>query len=481
MIIPENRTSHTHLSTSAGRALAIILLIDGARPDIFRNLLDDGQLPNIQKEILSQGTFRVATSCCPSTTGPAYLPFLTGCFPGRLNIPGIRWLDKDEFRRRRFGLSRFRSYNGIEALLFNRDLPGSHPTLFELFQRPYNVFSMITRGLPPGHNLCGKRKPFYYLYAHIAEDWTMIDKLAYKYLVSSLALNPDFVFAVLPGVDAYSHLNHPGHEKTLAAYLFVDFVIGRIIDKLKKQRRWDNTLLIITSDHGLTATHTHLDLALFLKARKINPLFYPIVWKTRPQAAVMISGNALGHIYWLGHNSQPGNSSKMNEEIKCELLARPEIDLLLSRNENGSILVESAPGRAEIVQNGALLSYLPHDADPLGYGCLDRPLDREEALKVTIDTQYPDGLVQIAQLFTASRTGDLVVISRNGYDLRKAYEWPEHHASHGSLCREHMLVPLIYNQTGWDNRPARTADLFNTILKWSGRPEIQNTDGRSLL
>ena len=73
-------------------------MADGARPDVFKRLLDEGHLPNIKNEILSQGTYREATSCFPTTTGPAYLPMLNGCFPGTMNIPGIRWFDKKEFR-----------------------------------------------------------------------------------------------------------------------------------------------------------------------------------------------------------------------------------------------------------------------------------------------------------------------------------------------------------------------------------------------
>ena len=45
----------------------------------------------------------------------------------------------------------------------------------------------------------------------------------------------------------------------------------------------------------------------------------------------------------------------------------------------------------------------------------------------------------------------------------------------------HMTVPLIYNATGWDERPARTVDLFNTILKWSGKDVVENADGRTLV
>lgn len=282
----------------AAKKLTLIFLVDGARPDVIQEMISQGRLPHIA-EIVSNGTFREAVSCCPSTTGPAYMPFLSGCFPGTVNIPGIRWLDKAAYYGKKGGLSRFRSYNGIEAPLFNADIALGHPTIFELFERPYNIFSIITRGLPRGHNLGSTVKPFAYLYAHFTDDWKRVDTLSLRYLMAALEQNPDFVFVVFPAVDTYSHLNHPRHEKTLAAYEYVDFAIGTAVEKLKRQGRWDETLLIVTSDHGLTATHKHLDLALFLEKHKIKTLSYPLVWKRDPQASVMISGNALGHVYWL--------------------------------------------------------------------------------------------------------------------------------------------------------------------------------------
>jgi predicted AlkP superfamily phosphohydrolase/phosphomutase len=44
----------------------------------------------------SGGTTRAIT-VFPSTTSVAYLPFLTGCTPGRCNIPSIRWLDRRSY------------------------------------------------------------------------------------------------------------------------------------------------------------------------------------------------------------------------------------------------------------------------------------------------------------------------------------------------------------------------------------------------
>ncbi|MDZ7292967.1 MAG: alkaline phosphatase family protein [candidate division KSB1 bacterium] len=464
--------------------LVIIYLVDGARPDVMRELLENGDLPNIHREIVEPGTFRTASSCFPSTTGPAYLPFLAGCFPGTMNIPGIRWLDKAEFHDKRWGKNSFRSYMGYEAQWFNDDLPKDRPILYELFQRPFNIYSMITRGLPKGHNLTRSTKLPLYFYAHVTDHWKPVDKAAHHYLMRALDLNPDFIFAVFPGVDSYSHLKHPRHAETIAAYRYVDFSIGQVVEKLKRLGRWDSTLLIITSDHGLTATHEHFDLALYLQNCGMKTLYYPIVWKVRPKASVMISGNSAGLVYYLdGKNGAP----LVGEQIKAalgehwdELLARKEIDFIAYRHGNDVYEIASGRGHALIVRQSEGWCYLPQDGDPFGLGKIAQPLDRQQALETTFDSDYPDALVQIEQFFSCSRSGDLVVTARNGYDLRKAFEWPEHHSSHGSLHREHMIVPLIYNQTGWHPRPARTADLFNTILKWAGKPTLENTDGQPL-
>jgi len=447
----------------------------------MRNLINSGNLPNIGNLISAGGTFRTAVTCCPSTTGPAYLPFLTGCFPGTVNIPGIRWLDKEEFFRRKWGLMRYRSYNGIEAPLLNNDLPQYRPTIFELFERPLNIYSLITRGLAKGRNLTAKSKLFHYLHAHLTDDWKAVDAHAFKYMMLAIDSDPDFIFAVFPGVDCYSHLNHPFHEKTISAYKFVDFAVGEATKKLQLQGRLDNTLIIIASDHGLTATYIHLDLAKFLQRRKINTLYYPMIWKWRPRASVMISGNALGHVYWL--DNHPGDGAPADDITSAcsELLQRREIDLLISRNGAGKIGIESARGEAAVEFSDGRYLYRPGTGDPLGYGGPLGPLDSHESLAQTVDSEYPDAMVQIAQVFGSPRCGDLIVISRNGYDLRRAFEWPEHHASHGSLCREHMTVPVIYNQTGWRPGPMRTADLFNTMLKWAGKPTIENTDGDALI
>lgn len=464
--------------------LTVFCLVDGANPDIMRELIEAGDLPNIRNEIISSGTFRTASSCLPTTTGPAFLPFLTGCFPGTLNIPGIRWLDKGEFLKKRLSKNAMRSYMGIEALFFNSDLATDYPTLFEIFQRPFNIFSIVTRGIPRGHNPAGMSKAFRYLYAHLTDRWDTVDAATHYHLLRCLDDNPDFVFALFPAVDSFSHVRHPRHEETIAAYRFIDFSVGEVVKKLKRQGRWDETLFIITSDHGLSATHQHLDLALFLQNRGLKTLYYPIIWKSNPRASVMISGNSFGHIYLFdGNCPEPIVGEQVKEmlgSIWDELLAQEEVDFVAWRGNKNTYNIESSRGRSVITRKPEGLCYHPQNGDPLGLGAMETPMDHQQALEATFNSNYPDALVQVEQLFRSHRSGDLVVLAKNGYDLRRAFEWPRHHGSHGSLHYKHMLVPLLYNKSDWNTRSVRTADLFNTILKWSGKPILKNTDGQSL-
>jgi len=164
-----------------------------------------------------------------------------------------------------------------------------------------------------------------------------------------------------------------------------------------------------------------------------------------------------------------------------ELIGRPEVDFLTWRESDTAFAVESDSGNALVQRTSEGFSYIPRTGDPFGLGEMSHPLNHMEALESTIDSDYPDALVQIAQIFSSDRTGDILVTSKNGYDLRDAWEWPEHHGTHGSLCREHMIVPFIINRTDWIQRPARTADLFPSILRWAGKEVPDNIDGVSLV
>ena len=121
----------------------IFYLVDGARPDILSKLVEQGQLPNIEKYLVEEGSYTKGATCFPSTTGPAYLPFLTGYHPGEHDITGIRWFDKfTYFSKNRWSRNAMRSYCGYEAKYFNDDMDDLKPSLFEEYERGFNIYNM---------------------------------------------------------------------------------------------------------------------------------------------------------------------------------------------------------------------------------------------------------------------------------------------------------------------------------------------------
>ena len=107
----------------------IFILIDGVPFSIFNDLIEKGQLPNIKKHIIDRGCLKKAVSVFPTTTGPAFIPFFTGLFPGTANIPGIRWLSKKDYHKNPYRSPGLCSYIGLDGMNFNKDLPDS-PTIF---------------------------------------------------------------------------------------------------------------------------------------------------------------------------------------------------------------------------------------------------------------------------------------------------------------------------------------------------------------
>src|SRR4029453_275830 len=220
----------------------LILLVDGSRPDVFKELSDRGELPNCDRLFRDGGRFADAVSVFPSTTGPAYLPFLTGCYPGTCNVPGIRWFDKKAYGQGRPRFDRYRSYVGVESFLLNRDIQIDHPTLFQYFNRPGNLFSAVNRGATRKSNKTTHSRVWYWYYAHLTDRWSFVDEAATAKLLKALEEDTDFAYVVFPAVDEYSHFGHPRHELTLQAYRNVDVSLGKIADKLKSRGFLDETL-----------------------------------------------------------------------------------------------------------------------------------------------------------------------------------------------------------------------------------------------
>ena len=446
---------------------AFVLLIDGARYDVFADLLNKNKLPNIEGMIQSSGSLLKGITSFPSTTGPAYMPYLTGCLPATCNVPGIRWLDKSKFGSRPF--KGHRSYVGLESFLIGKDIDEKVKTVFQELPKSYSIFNPITKGIG-NRNLTNYSRIWYWYYAHMTNRWATCDSASMQKSIKSLDKNPEFLFAVFPGIDEYSHLSHPKHPSVIERYCWFDQAFGEFKSELVKKNMLDDSMIFIVSDHGLSQTHTHVCLNKVLEENNCSPFFYPKVFNVKDKnSANMISGNGMTHLYFKGDGNWSDkitieDINKKYPELVSRLLALSAVDIISARDEDGSVKIISRRGSAKVSLDGSSLRYDVLDSDPFGYKLDANCLTSKECLEATIDTDYPDAPFQIAHLFTSNRTGDLVISATPGYDLRDEYEDPEHKSSHGSLFSSHMVVPIATN-VKTDKKCIRTVDVYAEIME----------------
>lgn len=468
---------------------AIIVLADGARADVFERMLAAGELPAIDEHVVQRGGYARAASTFTTTTGPAHLPFLTGRFAGSANMPGYRWFDRTAHRR---GLPTgpwcFRSYNGPESSLFqNDDIDASASTLFELAPGSLNIFGPITRGVEKGNNIAPLRKNLLWLHSHFLHDYARADDAAAELLVDTLDRPAPFRFVTFPGIDWNSHYDNPFGEGAYAAYRKVDRAIGQMARELQRLGRYESTLIGVVSDHGHCPVNEHFDVAVWLEQERGLRVAYHSLKALRPRAEAIaaVSGNAMAHLYFRGDGGW--RAPVTGEQIRGarpglieELLAKPAVDIIATREADGIIRIESRRGSATLSEHNGGVNYVAGESDPFGFGDLPAAMTHDEAFELTAASEYPDALTQVAQIFRSPRTGDVVISAAPGYDLRDRYERPEHRSSHGALHSQHMSVPLAVSAPLQD-RPLRTVDVFSAVLEWLGLPEPAGIDGRSPL
>jgi hypothetical protein len=467
---------------------AFLILVDGLRPDIAEAELAAGRLPHLAK-LSERGARSRAVSVFPTTTSVAYLPFLTGCFPGTCNIPSIRWLDRAAYKGRWWrDRAAVRSYCGYQAGMLDDDIAPRVETIFQLVPRSLGIFTMITRGLTPERDPAQGARKLVGSIAHYTNGYEPLDRRAARELLAAADGDWRFVFTQFPGIDGYTHSGSPDSPQVLQSLRLIDRAVGAAVTRLQEKGEFDDALFVLVSDHGATRMHTHLDLAQWFSRRGVPTLHHPVVWTRRPRAAVMVAGNAFASIY-----ARPGVSR--DNRLTMAQLRRPEafgtdhdvvaalvreaaVGFVAAEDGDGGIRVASADGEAIITRNGEVIQYTLLSGDPLELGASFAG-DRDEWLAHTFNAPYPDAAVHLLDQFTSPRAGDLVISANEGFDFRDRYEIPEHKSGHGSLIRAHMHTPLWTNHA-LPAAPLRTADVFPALLDWLGVAVPEGIDGRPL-
>lgn len=486
-------------------SLVITLVADGVRPDTLAAGLAAGRLPSLAR-LRDEGGLATVSSVFPSVTGPAYVPFLMGRFPGPVGLPGLRWFDRA--RTRSTWPDAARSYIGAEMRHVDRDLAPEVPTLFELAPPSIGAFNMIGRGLDPAGQLA--RSPAWALRTagvHFRGDvrgWLGIDRrvgaLVTARVRAAFAAGrpPRAVFFALTGVDKTSH--SAGHTAPVVAdaLRITDDVLAELRADAERGGWWRDTTVLVVSDHGHSPVRAHDDLADWFRARGHRTVAHPFTWRPGREVAVMVSGNAMAHLYLeLARRERPwwGALAGRWDATVGDLLARPSVDLVLLPLDRDRCEVRHAARGAAVVERTRRPGAAPGDGscfafsyayrplaggDPLGIGDALGGLDADAAHDACAASDYPDALVQVAHLASAQRSGDVIVSAARDWDLRGRYEPIPHVSSHGALHREHMAVPLLVSRP-FAHPPRRTADVLPSALAALGIAPPPGLDGRAFL
>ena len=111
------------------------------------------------------------------------------------------------------------------------------------------------------------------------------------------------------------------------------------------------------------------------------------------------------------------------------------------------------------------------------------PHDSRSWLHATAESQFPDFVPQIVEMFDSPRAGDAVVFAAEAASFDRS-----NRGGHGSALRRDMIVPMIWSgpdiPSGGRIEVARTVDVTPTLLELLSVPlpgrEMLAMDGVSL-
>lgn len=378
--------TNTSRTPSSKPQKIIFFLLDGTNESIFSEMLEAGDLPYLKK--LRDGTlieshkgiYSRSTSVWPSTTGPAYAPFLMGVYPQKSGLVGIRQYLRED------GI--FRSYPGSDIQKINDDLSKDYATIYEVLgdKESYNQQGFVTRrgwkkngeamspkvqnmtALSGLHNKFGSTKNhvandlrnIQAFLAHVSSrfdtsnnsikaftslDEDIIDNAKFGKLNMSftdflersilqgrgLGHLPLFSFIGLHAPDAVSHEVGTGEEYRNALKK-VDLMIGGVVKYFTLRGEIDNITFIFSADHGTDTVGTtpehHVPVITKLAkdsgisiqdSLKTSTVGFFKKWKkdqAKFSAIATVSGNANVQIYLKGGEKNLFSIKSSHQEIK---------------------------------------------------------------------------------------------------------------------------------------------------------------------
>jgi hypothetical protein len=128
---------------------ALIYVVDGIPNDLFRRMLNEGDLPNFQRHIYERGIYsKHHVTVFPPLTFPAMGSIFSGCYPSHHNVPNFFWVSRKN--------THYRNYLSISLPEFQKDIEKNVNFLLDYFPcrrtlsfgLPLDIGADSMRGLP---------------------------------------------------------------------------------------------------------------------------------------------------------------------------------------------------------------------------------------------------------------------------------------------------------------------------------------------
>jgi len=503
-----NGPLHIRLSDHVARPnpRVVMFFIDGLDRHLFRQWLAAGELPNIKTYLTDRGTeVEDAISCLPTITYANTATLLTGRYPGHHGVLGNKWFDRGRMLYQDYGYSE--TYSRI-----NQDVMG--PTLYELLNDRYTVSiqSPLRRGAGRSYdNLVTGAVTWWLGFL----DWTdRLPPLRFEEIAQEVSVRPDgrwpkFIHVYFPAVDEYGHRYGVDGWEYKYAVRNADHQIGRICGGLREVGLFEQTHLVLVSDHGMASTRKgkRLDVPRVLGRQfgRKSPWHWPELEtdydkrKThldRYDTLIARDGGRRCAIYlrftenWADRPAEVEGATAYSLANKGPGVAVQTLARWLGSQQavlaaavpvrEGEAALYGTAGVAVVTRRGTspAASYryaIREGNDPLGYRSDEnarRLIDggfhtADEWLAATVRTGSPGVPGQICDMFASDRAGDIVLFAADGGGFASVER-----AGHGSITAEDLLVPMVWAGPGIARNAkverARTCDVMPTILDLLG-------------
>ena len=482
-------------------AYVLVIFVDGVPARVFDRGLAEGHLPNIDRILVRRG--------CKAGKGVSSFPTVTFCtqpgavnglFPGHCSVPGIKWLEREKVLPRH--------YISTDFFQFEHDLAVYSPKMAALellMTRPENTFTRLeghcTASVQQivGHDaeICEffpLRLGLGKVLARLPHRTDRIVGEALKEVYANPEKRPRFTFCCFPDFDSVAHLKGADSPEALKILRRFDSILGELAETLKQAGLFEKTYFVLAADHGNTPLvprnvvnyqnvleHAGLrprkrnerDFDSYVASNSLNSVAIYIgdparKWKARPEIGVL-------------RDFPLRNTGK-----RIDL-----VELLAGQDGSDFLIAGDGPGRVRVINSSSemviarrmfmgeghyLLKVTRGTVDPWGF--MEKPklaamvqsgdfYSGREWLRQTLDTKYPDAVVQSMQVFDSFRCGDVFISLKPGWKCKAS----RYVSTHGSMLDTDMHVPLLI--AGPDISPkeipaARLIDIYPTVLRLFG-------------